>query len=178
MRFSRFNVRGTNDDGQVANFVETEQVIILDNEVTSYIQTRGSVPLFWEQPGMQVCWISGIFIDSNKFMVYCSTDAENCKIIFQVGPHKVRMSRGYEASKPAFNRHMATIKERYGKQVIVNLLGTNPIGSKESEVILSQEFQVRVLLCGYFNPLYSLLFLLIKVSIKIFCLDTVHDFLF
>lgn len=24
---TRFNVRGTNDDGQVANFVETEQVI-------------------------------------------------------------------------------------------------------------------------------------------------------
>lgn len=26
---TRFNVRGTNDDGQVANFVETEQVIPL-----------------------------------------------------------------------------------------------------------------------------------------------------
>lgn len=52
------------------------------------------------------------------------------------------MSRGYEAAKPAFNRHMTTIRERYGKQVVVNLLGTNPIGSKESEVLLSQEFQV------------------------------------
>lgn len=50
----RFNVRGTNDDGHVANFVETEQVIFLDNEVSSYLQTRGSVPLFWEQPGVQV----------------------------------------------------------------------------------------------------------------------------
>lgn len=52
--YCRFNVRGTNDEGHVANFVETEQVIFLDNEVTSYIQTRGSVPLFWEQPGVQV----------------------------------------------------------------------------------------------------------------------------
>lgn len=51
---NRFNVRGTNDEGHVANFVETEQVIFLDNEITSYIQTRGSVPLFWEQPGVQV----------------------------------------------------------------------------------------------------------------------------
>lgn len=50
----RFNVRGTNDEGHVANFVETEQVIFLDNEITSYLQTRGSVPLFWEQPGVQV----------------------------------------------------------------------------------------------------------------------------
>lgn len=51
---TRFNVRGTNDEGHVANFVETEQVIFLDNEVSSYLQTRGSVPLFWEQPGVQV----------------------------------------------------------------------------------------------------------------------------
>ncbi|XP_018568714.1 synaptojanin-1 [Anoplophora glabripennis] len=108
---TRFNVRGTNDEGHVANFVETEQVIYLDNEVSSYLQTRGSVPLFWEQPGIQV------------------------------GSHKVRISRGYEASKAAFNRHMGTIKERYGKQVIVNLLGTSLIGSKEGEATLSQEFQ-------------------------------------
>lgn len=109
---TRFNVRGTNDEGHVANFVETEQVIYLDNEVSSYIQTRGSVPLFWEQPGVQV------------------------------GSHKVRISRGYEASKAAFDRHMSMIKERYGKQVIVNLLGTSLIGSKEGEATLSQEFQV------------------------------------
>lgn len=36
---------------------------------------------------------------------------------------------------------MTTIKERYGKQVIVNLLGTSLIGSKEGEATLSQEFQ-------------------------------------
>ncbi|CAH0562090.1 unnamed protein product [Brassicogethes aeneus] len=108
---TRFNVRGTNDEGNVANFVETEQVIFLDNEVSSYLQTRGSVPLFWEQPGVQV------------------------------GSHKVRVSRGYESSKSAFNRHMATIKDRYGNQVIVNLLGTSLIGSKEGEATLSQEFQ-------------------------------------
>lgn len=48
---TRFNVRGCNDEGYVANFVETEQTIYLDGEVTSYLQTRGSVPLFWEQPG-------------------------------------------------------------------------------------------------------------------------------
>nr|CAI5825634.1 unnamed protein product [Callosobruchus analis] len=54
---TRFNVRGTNDEGHVANFVETEQVIYLDNEVTSYLQTRGSVPLFWEQPGVQVSYL-------------------------------------------------------------------------------------------------------------------------
>ena len=110
---TRFNVRGTNDDGHVANFVETEQVIYLDNEVTSYVQTRGSVPLFWEQPGIQV------------------------------GSHKVKISRGFEASAPAFDRHLDMIKQRYGQQVIVNLLGCSVIGSKEGEAMLSQLFQTR-----------------------------------
>lgn len=54
----------------------------------------------------------------------------------------MRLSRGYESSKPAFDRHMKKIKEHYGKQAIVNLLGTSLIGSKEGEAMLSQEFQV------------------------------------
>ena len=48
---TRFQVRGVNDAGHVANFVETEQVIFLGDEVSSFVQIRGSVPLFWEQPG-------------------------------------------------------------------------------------------------------------------------------
>ncbi|XP_069800909.1 synaptojanin-1 isoform X2 [Dendropsophus ebraccatus] len=103
---TRFNVRGTNDNGQVANFVETEQVIYLDDCVSSFIQIRGSVPLFWEQPGLQV------------------------------GSHRVRMSRGFEANAPAFDRHFQTLKRLYGRQVIVNLLG-----SKEGEAMLSKAFQ-------------------------------------
>lgn len=51
---TRFNVRGCNDDGHVANFVETEQIIYLGDATTSFLQTRGLVPLFWEQPGVQV----------------------------------------------------------------------------------------------------------------------------
>ncbi|GFR78438.1 synaptojanin-1 [Elysia marginata] len=90
---TRFNVRGCNDDGNVANFVETEQVIFLDDQIASFVQTRGSVPLFWEQPGIQV------------------------------GSHKVHMSRGYEMAAPAFDRHFRTVKKQYGDQVIVNLLG-------------------------------------------------------
>lgn len=109
---TRFNVRGVNDEGHVANFVETEQCIFLDSEITSYVQTRGSVPLFWEQPGVQV------------------------------GSHKVKLSRGFECSVAAFNKHIETLKYRYGKQAIINLLGTSLIGSKEGEAMLSVEFQV------------------------------------
>ena len=30
------------------------QLVVLDDNETSFIQTRGSVPVFWEQPGVQV----------------------------------------------------------------------------------------------------------------------------
>ncbi|XP_016348968.1 synaptojanin-1-like isoform X7 [Sinocyclocheilus anshuiensis] len=103
---TRFNVRGTNDDGQVANFVETEQVIFLDDKVSSFIQIRGSIPLFWEQPGIQV------------------------------GSHRVKLSRGFEANAPAFERHFSALRRLYGKQVIINLLGM-----KEGEHMLSKAFQ-------------------------------------
>ncbi|KAI6182586.1 Phosphoinositide 5-phosphatase [Aphelenchoides bicaudatus] len=51
---TRFNVRGANDDGSVANFVETEQLVLFEEHESSFVQIRGSVPLFWEQPGFQV----------------------------------------------------------------------------------------------------------------------------
>lgn len=57
---TRFNVRGTNDNGHVANFVETEQVIFLEDKVASFILIRGSIPLFWEQTGVQVQTVSNI----------------------------------------------------------------------------------------------------------------------
>ena len=50
----RFQVRGVDDHGKVANFAESEQVIFMDDEVSSFLQIRGSVPLFWEQPGVNV----------------------------------------------------------------------------------------------------------------------------
>ncbi|XP_030354722.1 synaptojanin-2 isoform X2 [Strigops habroptila] len=102
----RFHIRGVNDDGHVSNFVETEQTIYLDDDVSSFVQIRGSVPLFWEQLGLQV------------------------------GSHHLRLNRGLEANAPAFDRHMMLLKEQYGKQVIVNLLG-----SRGGEEVLNRAFK-------------------------------------
>lgn len=46
---TRYFRRGIDEDGNVANFNETEQILIIPslNKVYSYVQTRGSVPLFW-----------------------------------------------------------------------------------------------------------------------------------
>ncbi|OBZ76240.1 Inositol-1,4,5-trisphosphate 5-phosphatase 1 [Grifola frondosa] len=50
---TRFNTRGVDDDGNCANFVETETIFSTDQHCFSYVQVRGSVPLFWEQQGLQ-----------------------------------------------------------------------------------------------------------------------------
>ncbi|XP_028579612.2 synaptojanin-2 isoform X2 [Podarcis muralis] len=104
---ARFHIRGVNDDGHVSNFAETEQTIYLDNDVSSFVQIRGSVPLFWEQPGLQV------------------------------GSHHLKLTRGLEANAPAFDKHIMLMKEQYGKQVIVNLLG-----SKGGEDVLNRAFKL------------------------------------
>lgn len=49
---TRYNARGIDDNGNVGNFVETEQIIKMANLVFSYIIIRGSVPIFWEQKGL------------------------------------------------------------------------------------------------------------------------------
>jgi synaptojanin len=93
---TRFNCRGINDEGNCANFVETEQVIYsLDtNEESSFVQLRGSAPVFFEQTGLQV------------------------------GSHKLKITRGLESCYPAFERHIKTVLYDYGKRLLVlNLLG-------------------------------------------------------
>ncbi|EMD40920.1 hypothetical protein CERSUDRAFT_111503 [Gelatoporia subvermispora B] len=50
---TRFNTRGVDDDGNCANFVETETLFSTEQNCFSYVQVRGSVPLFWEQQGLQ-----------------------------------------------------------------------------------------------------------------------------
>ncbi|CAH8519627.1 unnamed protein product [Schistosoma turkestanicum] len=90
---TRFHVRGINDCGDVANFVETEQFIYMGDSVSSYIQVRGTVPLFWEQPGLQV------------------------------GSHKISLSRPLEISMSAFERHFMNLISQYGSVGVVNLLG-------------------------------------------------------
>lgn len=49
---TRYNCRGVDDEGNVANFVETEQILVYGNKIYSHVQIRGSVPIYWEQTGI------------------------------------------------------------------------------------------------------------------------------
>lgn len=90
---TRFNARGIDDDGNVANFVETEFVYncVLKSLVYAFTQVRGSVPAFWEQDTALI------------------------------NP-KITLTRSVEAAQNPFDRHMTEVCQRYGVCHIVNLL--------------------------------------------------------
>lgn len=46
---TRLHRRGVDKDGNVANFVETEQIVEYQGDRASFVQVRGSIPLFWHQ---------------------------------------------------------------------------------------------------------------------------------
>ncbi|KAF1845724.1 uncharacterized protein K460DRAFT_355505 [Cucurbitaria berberidis CBS 394.84] len=91
---TRFNSRGIDDDGNVANFVETETIYWAPSGACfSYVQVRGSVPIFWEQQ-------SGLL----------------------PGQQKITITRSPEATQPAFDKHFENLELSYGAIHVVNLL--------------------------------------------------------
>ena len=49
---TRYNTRGINDDGNVANFCESEHILIVGDNICSFCQLRGSAPIFFDQIGI------------------------------------------------------------------------------------------------------------------------------
>ena len=100
---TRFNSRGIDDDGNVANFVETETIFWHPSGLCfSYAQVRGSVPLFWEQA-------TGLL----------------------PGQQKIHITRSAEATQPAFNKHIESLEVNYGTVQILNLLSDSKPGEAE-----------------------------------------------
>ncbi|OJJ05356.1 hypothetical protein ASPVEDRAFT_86709 [Aspergillus versicolor CBS 583.65] len=100
---TRFNARGIDDDGNVANFVETETILWIPPGVAySYVQVRGSVPIFWEQA-------TG----------------------FLPGQQKIEVTRSVEASQHAFDKHIESLELEYGAVHVVNLLSELKPGEVE-----------------------------------------------
>lgn len=112
---TRFNARGIDDDGNVANFVETETIIWNPGFQPdgyaigfSYTQVRGSVPVFWEQQSTLL-----------------------------PGKQATTITRSEAATQPAFDKHMEALVSKYGAAHVVNLLSE----LKTSEVELSQHYR-------------------------------------
>lgn len=106
---TRYLKRGVNDKGRVANDVETEQIVFEDvpdgcpTQITSVVQNRGSIPLFWSQ----------------------ETSRLNIKpdIILQ------NKDLNYEATR----LHFANLVKRYGNPIIIlNLIKAREKKPRES----------------------------------------------
>lgn len=88
----RFIVRGADNDGNVANYAETEQILQWrSGAISSYVQTRGSIPLIWDQPA--TC----------RYTPTC-------------------VLAPLSASLAAFSRHAAAQVRIYGRVTAVNLI--------------------------------------------------------
>lgn len=48
---TRYKTRGVDGTGNVANYVETEEIVSINGHWMSFVQVRGSIPLIWEQTG-------------------------------------------------------------------------------------------------------------------------------
>ncbi|KAK4479192.1 hypothetical protein RD792_014703 [Penstemon davidsonii] len=106
---TRYLKRGVNEKGRVANDVETEQIVFEDVpegcplQISSVVQHRGSIPLFWSQE------TSRLNIKPN--------------IILSKKDHK------YEATK----LHFENLVKRYGNPIIIlNLIKTREKKPRES----------------------------------------------
>ncbi|XP_022827360.1 phosphatidylinositide phosphatase SAC2 isoform X2 [Spodoptera litura] len=92
---TRYNRRGIEPGGKVANYVETEQIvsIICSDSIhrASFVQVRGSVPIFWSQPEYK----------------------------FRPPP---RLDRTEDESHAAFKKHFAEELTTYKNVCIVNLV--------------------------------------------------------
>eukprot|EP00608_Synchroma_pusillum_P006183 CAMPEP_0198429124 /NCGR_PEP_ID=MMETSP1452-20131203/6984_1 /TAXON_ID=1181717 /ORGANISM="Synchroma pusillum, Strain CCMP3072" /LENGTH=613 /DNA_ID=CAMNT_0044149527 /DNA_START=9 /DNA_END=1847 /DNA_ORIENTATION=- len=62
----RFTKRGLDEDGHVANFVETEQAVLLpDGQQMALVQVRGSIPLVWSSPS-HLKWAPRVYISNDR----------------------------------------------------------------------------------------------------------------
>jgi phosphatidylinositol 4-phosphatase len=51
---TRYKRRGVDELGHCANYVETEQILTFRQHQISFVQIRGSVPIYWSQGSVKV----------------------------------------------------------------------------------------------------------------------------
>ncbi|KAA3477381.1 phosphoinositide phosphatase SAC3-like [Gossypium australe] len=130
---TRYLKRGVNEKGRVANDVETEQIVFEDvpdglpAEITSVVQNRGSIPLFWSQETSRLNLKPDIIC-----IFFCSGKGK--LTLFSLFPVS-KKDKNYEATR----LHFQNLVKRYGNPIIIlNLIKTQE--KKPRESILRQEF--------------------------------------
>ncbi|KAF9514763.1 hypothetical protein BS47DRAFT_1376435 [Hydnum rufescens UP504] len=122
---TRFNTRGVDDDGNCANFVETETMFSTNEYTFSYTQVRGSIPRLSLLP-----FLLGN-CHSRNVPTYSILGTTRDTDIQSKDPNY----QAQIASQPAFDRHFLHLTEEYSAVHAINLLST-----KENEQILSDAY--------------------------------------
>lgn len=105
---TRYFRRGADEDGNVANFNETEQLVttLSDNQIYSLLQTRGSVPIFWSEinnlkykPNLVVLSKSSLDATEKHFAEQTQLYGENyCVNLVNHSGYEFPVKAGYEAA--------------------------------------------------------------------------------
>ncbi|GAA5845739.1 hypothetical protein JCM9279_006090 [Rhodotorula babjevae] len=127
---TRFKKRGIDGDGSVGNFAETETILETPEHIVSFVQLRGSVPLYWqEKPRL-------------------------------VGAVKLDISQPLAAvSLPPFLRHMRWAVKTYGRVHALSFLSDDPhdsLGSAYEQLCALGQAQSRRLRDGLVFEKYSI----------------------
>ncbi|AQL01366.1 Phosphoinositide phosphatase SAC2 [Zea mays] len=131
---TRYLKRGVNEEGRVANDVETEQIVYENMlgpwQISSVVQNRGSIPLFWSQETSKLNLKPDIIC---KHLSSCSMRKILFKHLFFLAVHE--KDKNYEATR----LHFENLRKRYGNPIIIlNLIKT--LEKRPREIILRWEF--------------------------------------
>ncbi|KAI9510219.1 SacI homology domain-containing protein [Russula earlei] len=102
----RYQRRGVDDEAHVANFVETETITQVDrenvNHIFSYVQIRGSIPLFWMQ--------SGAGLKPPPQLSPEATHEQNLRAL----------TRHFKRTVPSYGSHtLVNLAEQHGKEGVI-----------------------------------------------------------
>ncbi|CAH8609674.1 unnamed protein product [Schistosoma rodhaini] len=112
---TRFNTRGIDGEGNCANTVETEQLVDISGHRFSFVQLRGSVPIYWSQrPNLRykpAVLVGGSQLSSSITHSPNLTDNEIGKNLEAIQANIARQ-----------HFHSLIYDYGYGRQTIINLL--------------------------------------------------------
>ncbi|KAI8592593.1 SacI homology domain-containing protein [Geranomyces variabilis] len=100
---TRYHSRGVDDNGNVSNYVETEQLVVTETGArAAYVQTRGSMPMYWTQ---------------------------TANIRYQP---KLEILPNPKTAE-SFKKHFLQQIDKYGNQIVVNLINKHGYEQKLGE---------------------------------------------
>ena len=120
MAGTRYNARGVDDEGNVANFVESEQVLSYRNSTLCFLQVRGSVPVFWQQTGLLSAPVRITRSEDSAapaFLRHFRTLLSNYRhvMIINLLSHKAKEAQLTAAYNAQLRRHAAELQEHVCK---------------------------------------------------------------